>query len=180
MMTIRCDQLFTYCKEEYVVLEVALKDGNPCIYMVNGSGELVYSCDDAVASDENQYQLKMMLNSFPAIVVYDVERLKKNGVTATFFKQYQPLICDVAQELAAIVGTLDIKTGKWLVRDLEEALSFYRYDKSTEAPIERAGAILWLADQVSDSNTTELIIKREQKLKDFSRMRGCFLQAEGM
>ncbi len=179
MMTIKCNQLFTYCIEDYAVLELATSDEKQGIYLVNGSGELLYKCEDPVASDDNLSQLRTLLDSFSAIVVYDVNRLKKNNVTAAFLNLYQPMICDVAADLASLIGTMDIRKGKWLVRDLDEVLSFYRCEHDISEPVERAKAILWLAELVSEASSTELTIKREQKLKDLRKMRGYFLQAEG-
>lgn len=179
MISINCKQLFTYCPEDYAVLEIVKDNGRQGIYLVNAHGELIYKCEDAIASEENQSELKAILNSFGVIVVYDINRLMRNSIIAAFLKTYQPMVCDVGADLASTIGTMDISKGKWLVRELKEVLVFYRCEHNIEDPVERAKAILWLAkDVVAESNTVELTIRREQKLEDYRKISRYLLQVE--
>ena len=180
MLPIKCSQLFSYNNpEEIAVLEIASYNGRQGIYLVNGSGELIYKCEDAIVSEQNQSDLKVYLNSLSAIVVYDASKLKKNNIISAFLKNYQPMICDVGEQLAAFIGTWDIHKSGWLIRDLDEVLSFYRCEHDIKEPVERAKAILWLVEQLAESSSTELDIKREQKLKDYKKMHRYWLKVEG-
>lgn len=179
MISIKCDQLFSYfTPEEYAVLEIMQCNGRTVMYLINGTNEVIYECD-AVDSELNQSQLKMYLNSFSAIVVYDVNKLEETKITSAMLRNYQLSICDVGEQLAAFIGTWDIGAKGWLVRDLDEVLSFFRCHYGTSEPIERAKAILWLAEQLSESSSVELTTKREQKFRDYHNMQGFLLQSEG-
>ena len=180
MISIKCDQLFSYfTPEEYAVLEIMNCNGRNGVYLINGANELVYECSDAVDSEMIQSQLKMYLNSFSAIVVYDVNKLEETDITSALFRNYQLSICDVGEQLAAFIGTWDVDNIGWLVRDLDEVLLFFRYGCSTSEPEERAKAILWLAEQLSESSSVELTTKREQKYRDYRNMQSFLLKSEG-
>lgn len=180
MIPIRCDQLISYnVPEEYAVLEIVSDDNEQYLYIVNGSGEQLYKCNDTTATEQNQIELRAILDSLASVVVYDVQNLKKNNITSKFFSSHQIMVCDVASELAATIGTYDINNNCWLIRDLEEVLSFYRCEHELKNPADRAKAILWLVEHVAETTTTELTIKREQKLKDFQKMRNYMFHLEG-
>lgn len=180
MIPINSNQLFAYyTPEDYAVLETVSINGRQGIYLVNGAGTTLFECEDAVASEMNQLQLKTLLDSLTAIVVYDIGRLKKNNVISTFLKNYQLTVCDVGTELASLIGTWDVRNRKWLIRELDEVISFYRCEHNTKEPIERAKAILWLAEYLDEASTTELITKRSQKYRDLRKMQGYLMQVEG-
>lgn len=180
MIKMRCDQLMNYhVPDDYAVLEIATVNGKQGLYLVSGAGELLYKCEESQITDDIQIELRSYLDSLSAIVIYDTSILKESSIAASVMNMYQLVVCEPGVELASIIGTWDMRKGKWLIRELEEVLSFYRCEHNPQDPIERAKAILWLVDQIAEMNTTELTIKREQKQKDFRKMRGYLMQAEG-
>lgn len=172
MKTINCNQLLNYYSlEEFAILDVLTIDGETEVFLTDGLGEYVYSCKESEMTEDKQEELRVMLDSFAAIVVYDFNQLKETLSNSEMITLYQPLICDVATDLAALIGTYDYGKENWLVRSLDEALTFYRYQNALNKPEDRAKAIVWLAGIVTNCIAPEIMIRREQKLKDYREIK---------
>lgn len=149
MKTINCNQLLNYYTlEEFAVLDVIMNDGATEVFLTDGIGDIVYSCKESEMTEEKKDELRVVLNSFAAIAVYDFNRIKKELVAAELLSYYQPVISDVAEDLAMIIGTYDYDKEEWLIRDIDEVLNYYRYPNAFDKPEERAKAIVWLAEIV--------------------------------
>lgn len=165
MKTINCSQLLNYyAPDEFAVMHTITKEGTNTLYLIDGTGTQVFSCPEDEFDYNQESELKLLINSFATLVVYDFNKLKEIPAINKLFSSYQPLICDVAADMAAVIGTYDYDNETWLIRDIKEILDFYRYESTYENSVDKALAILWIAEVVTNENTSELMIKREQKL----------------
>lgn len=165
MKTINCSQLLNYyAPDEFAVMHTESKEGTNTLYLIDGTGTQIFSCIEEDFDDNKKSELKLLINSFATLVVYDLNKLKEMAFVKEMFNSYQPLICDVAADIAAVIGTYDYDNETWLIRDIKEILDFYRYESTYENSVDKALAILWIAEVVTNENTSELMIRREQKL----------------